>query len=113
MSIPLQDTTGRGMLEVHWARCSALAAAEQAPLLDAQLEGERALHWLETLPPAAAWSELTSCGLAAAARLLLGCRSSCLPATQPALEWWGLLITSRAGTWVAAPQCHAAQVVGF
>lgn len=53
-----------------WAAAAPLPAAQQRPLLDPRLEGERALHFLETLPPAALWSELLAVGYSAAVQLL-------------------------------------------
>lgn len=53
-----------------WASAAALPAARQRPLLDPQLEGERVLHLLETLPPAALFAELLAVGYSAAVQLL-------------------------------------------
>lgn len=53
-----------------WAAAAPLPATQQRPLLDPRLEGERALHFLETLPPAALWSELLAVGYSAAVQLL-------------------------------------------
>ena len=53
-----------------WEASAPCPASSQRPLFDAEAEGERALHWLETLPPAAAWRELVPLAAAAAAALL-------------------------------------------
>ncbi|KAL4859894.1 26S proteasome non-ATPase regulatory subunit 13 A [Chlorella vulgaris] len=53
-----------------WAAAVPMPAAAQRPLFDAELEGERALHFLETLPPPALFAELLSLGFSAAVQLL-------------------------------------------
>ncbi len=53
-----------------WEASAPCPASSQRPLFDAEAEGERALHWLETLPPEAAWRELVPLAAAAAAALL-------------------------------------------
>ncbi|EFN57717.1 expressed protein [Chlorella variabilis] len=47
-----------------------MRAAAQRPLHDAELEGERVLHFLETLPPSVLFAELLSVGFSAAVQLL-------------------------------------------
>ncbi len=49
-----------------WASAAPLSAAHQKPLLRPSLEGERALHFLEILPPAALYAELLALGASAA-----------------------------------------------
>lgn len=69
-----------------WAAAAALPAARQRPLLDPRLEGERALHFLETLPPAALFSELLAVGYSAAVVLLRTAPVAELPAVRRQVE---------------------------
>lgn len=69
-----------------WQRAQPAAAAEQRAMWSAELEGERALHWLETLQPDAAWQQLLACSLNAAALLLARCAGAVLPAAASALS---------------------------
>ena len=70
-----------------WAAAAPLPAARQRPLFDPQLEGERALHFLETLPPPALFSELLAVGFSAAVQLLQAAgQASELPAVRRQLD---------------------------
>ncbi|KAL4425754.1 hypothetical protein ABPG75_009770 [Micractinium tetrahymenae] len=73
-----------------WASAAPLPAARQRPLLDPQLEGERALHFLETLPPTALFAELLAVGCSAAVQLLRAAGPAAeLPAVQRQLGCLG------------------------
>lgn len=69
-----------------WRQALPCPAAQQKPLLDAQLEGERVLHWLETLPPAALLDQLTVAALSAALAALAASDGARLPAAQRVLQ---------------------------
>ena len=77
----LQD----GMWQILWAAAPAVPAARQKPLMDPVLEGERVLHYLETLPPAVLWDQLLACGIAAAAGKLAACPGASLPMAAQAV----------------------------
>ena len=70
-----------------WASAAPVPASRQRPLFDARLEGERALHFLETLPPPALFAELLALGFSAAVQVLgaLGPTAE-LPAVRRQLE---------------------------
>ena len=71
-------------VEDAWAAAVPLPAEAQRALWSAELEGERALHWAETLPPGAAWAQLQAAALAAAAaRLAASAGASLPPASAP------------------------------
>lgn len=70
-----------------WSSAVPLPAARQRPLLDPQLEGERVLHFLEMLPPAALYAELLAVGYSAALQLLRTAGPAAqLPAAQEQLR---------------------------
>lgn len=70
-----------------WAVAAPVPAARQRPLFDPQLEGERALHFLETLPPPALFSELLAVGFSAAVQLLQAAGQAAeLPAVRRQLD---------------------------
>jgi hypothetical protein len=70
-----------------WAAAAPVPAARQRPLFDPQLEGERALHFLETLPPPALFSELLAVGFSAAVQLLQAAGQAAeLPAVRCQLD---------------------------
>lgn len=71
-----------------WQRAQPMVAAEQRPLWSAELEGERALHWLETLQPECGWRQLLLAALNAAALLLSRCKGAALPAAAAILSRW-------------------------
>lgn len=61
------------------------AAEQRSAEADALAGGERALHWLETLPPAAAWAALLPLALGAAAAALARVRGAALAPAAAAL----------------------------
>lgn len=64
-----------------------MPAAQQRPLFDPRLQGERVLHFLETLPPPALFAQLLALGFSAASQLLLAAGpAAALPAVQRQLE---------------------------
>lgn len=69
-----------------WAATAPAPAAAQRPLFDPVLEGERALHFLETIPPALLFGDLLAVGLSAAAGLLGKAEAAGLPAVGAELE---------------------------
>jgi len=71
--------------EALWRAAPSLPAGEQAPLMDAEAEGERALHALETAPPGAALRQLLAVALSAAAGALAAADAAALPTTAAAL----------------------------
>lgn len=74
------------VMEAVWRGAQPLAAAEQRPLWSAELEGERALHWLETLQPECAWAQLLASAFNSAGALLARCKGAALPAGAEALS---------------------------
>lgn len=73
-------------MEEIWDRATPVSAGDQRPLWNAQLEGERTLHWLETLPPDSAWHQLLLAGVGAAAAILSRCQGAALPAAADCLS---------------------------
>lgn len=70
-----------------WDAAKPVPAAQQRPLFDPRLQGERALHFLETLPPPALFAQLLALGFSAASQLLLAAGpAAALPAVQRQLE---------------------------
>ena len=74
-----------GTWQILWAAAPAVPAARQKPLMDPVLEGERVLHYLETLPPAVLWDQLLACGIAAATGKLAACPGASLPVAAQAV----------------------------
>lgn len=56
--------------QLLWEAAAAAPVSAQRPLFSPLLEGERALHFLETLPPPALHAELLALGVSAAVNLL-------------------------------------------
>ena len=82
----------------------ALPARQQRPLFDARLEGERALHFLETLPPAALFSELLALGYSAAVQVLSTAGpAATLPAVRTQLSCLATEAAAALQRGVAAP----------
>lgn len=77
LSIRMSDP--QGTWSRLWAAAAAIPASKQRPLFQASLEGERALHFLETLPPAAVYAELMALGFAAGVELLSRAPAAKLP----------------------------------
>ena len=74
-------------MQAAWAAADAVPAAQQRSAESGALAGgERALHWLETLPPAAAWDALLPLALNAAAALLHRSHGAALAPAAAALE---------------------------
>jgi len=53
-----------------WSKAKAVPVSRQKPLFDAEKEGELALHFLETIPPAVLFGELITLGFSAGGLLL-------------------------------------------
>lgn len=53
-----------------WSKAKAVPVSRQKPLFDAEKEGELALHFLETIPPAVLFGELITLGFSAGGFLL-------------------------------------------
>lgn len=71
-----------------WEAALPVPAALQKPLMDAQLEGERVLHWFETtVTPADLWTQLAPIALSTSAALLASCESRSLPVIAAELSW--------------------------
>lgn len=79
-------TMQAGLWRTMWNATVPQQAAEQKPLMDAQLEGERALHHLETAAPVAVLDQLLSTAAAAAAPLLSACPGGQLPSSVALLD---------------------------
>ena len=62
-----------------WDAAAPLPAAEQEPLMDVELEGERALHHMETAAPASVLDQLLLVAAAAAPALLAACPAGAFP----------------------------------
>lgn len=83
LPVPLQDNTWQQL----WDGAKPVPAAQQRPLFDPRLQGERVLHFLETLPPPALFAELLAVGFSAAAQLLLSAGpAAALPAVRRQLD---------------------------
>ena len=83
-------------VEAMWEQTGAAAAEQQKALWSVELEGERALHYFETLPPEAAFAQLLRLGLSSALHLLACSEGAALPPAEsalhrytpfPALQW--------------------------
>ncbi|BDA43382.1 Rab3 GTPase-activating protein catalytic subunit [Coccomyxa sp. Obi] len=86
VGVPPDASAAKEAMEAVWQGAQPLAAAEQRPLWSAELEGERALHWLETLQPECAWAQLLASALNSAGALLARCKGAALPAAAEALS---------------------------
>jgi hypothetical protein len=86
-SMPLRPLQG-GVWQQLWAAAPVLPASRQRPLFDPVLEGERALHFLETLPPALLFGDLLAAGLSAAVGLLGKAEAASLPAMAREIHRW-------------------------
>lgn len=73
-------------LRAAWEAAVPLHASQQRALWSAELEGERALHWLETLPPAHAWCQLAATSAVAAAARLGRSEGAAVPEAAAALS---------------------------
>ena len=69
-----------------WEETQAAAAEQQKALWSVELEGERALHYFETLPPEAACAQLLLLGLSSALHLLACSEGATLPPAESALR---------------------------
>lgn len=71
-----------------WEAALPVPAAQQKPLMDPQLEGERVMHWFETtVTPADLWLQLAPVALSTSAALLAACDSHSLPVISAELTW--------------------------
>ena len=83
-------------VEAMWEETHAAAAEQQKVLWSVELEGERALHYFETLPPEAACAQLLLLGFSSALHLLACSQGATLPPATSALHrcspslaaWW-------------------------
>ena len=73
-------------MEQLWAETPLQPVTSQRPLWDPQLEGERALHWLETVPPASLWQQLIPLATSAALECLGESGGAKLPSAREALQ---------------------------
>ena len=80
-----------------WDGAEAAPAEAQAPLWSAELEGERALHYFETLPPEAACAQLLLLGLGSALHLLAASQGATLPAAKAPLVRYCALTHRKTG----------------
>ncbi len=69
-----------------WEQTQGAAAEQQKVLWSVELEGERALHYFETLPPEAAFAQLLRLGLSSALHLLACSEGATLPPAESALQ---------------------------
>ena len=69
-----------------WEATQAATAEQQKALWSVELEGERALHYFETLPPEAAFAQLLLLGLCSALHLLACSEGATLPPAECALQ---------------------------
>eukprot|EP00891_Asterochloris_glomerata_P001378 jgi/Astpho2/1378/fgenesh1_pg.00025_%23_11_t len=93
-----------GMWQILWGAAPAVPAVRQKPLMDPVLEGERVLHYLETLPPAVLWDQLLACGIAAAAGKLAACPGASLPVAAQAVAEFSRqadLLLEQPAVWAA------------
>lgn len=74
--------SGPGSWQQLWDLAPPLPAAAQRPLLNPSKEGEQVLHYLETLTPAALFSQLLAAAVKEALRLLMASRGAALPAAE-------------------------------
>lgn len=100
-----------------WAGAAPAPAAAQRPLFQASTEGERALHFLETLPPAALYAQLLALGASAAAELLGAAPAAGrLPAVQAQLrrlrEVAGGVLSGGVAAWAAQDEGGGGAVPG-
>ena len=73
-------------IEAMWEQTQGAAAEQQKVLWSVELEGERALHYFETLPPEAAFAQLLRLGLSSALHLLACSEGATLPPAESALQ---------------------------
>ena len=84
-----------GMWRQMWDAAAPLAAAEQEPLMDVELEGERALHTMETAAPAAVLDQLLLVAAVAAPALLAACPAGAFPPASSRLARCAVLTLLR------------------
>jgi len=63
-----------------WSKAKPVPVSRQKPLFDAEKEGELALHFLETIPPAVLFGELITLGFSAGGLLLSRAPAAAAPA---------------------------------
>ena len=76
-------------VEALWEETQEAAAEQQRALWSVELEGERALHYFETLVPEAACAQLLLLGFSSALHLLACSRGATLPPAEAALHRCG------------------------
>lgn len=69
-----------------WSQALPCPVNQQKPLLEPQLEGERVLHYLETLKPKQLFDQLLAVAVSAAMTKLAACDGAALPAAQHVLR---------------------------
>lgn len=72
--------------ETYWKEVSPCPAAQQTPLMDPLVEGERAMHYLETIPPSELFEQLIPAGFIGALGCLLRAPCTSIPPVHDALE---------------------------
>ncbi|KAK3259012.1 hypothetical protein CYMTET_31970 [Cymbomonas tetramitiformis] len=71
---------------VMWAKAAPCPAGAQKPLMDPESEGEKVLHYLDTMCPTDLFAQLMACSCSAVADLLLKAQSSQLEASLAELQ---------------------------
>ena len=104
-----------------WDAAAPLAAAEQEPLMDVELEGERVLHHMETAGPASILDQLLLVAAAAAPALLAACPAGAFPPAASRLARCALptflrravaSINLRVFSYFELPCLHGIQALG-
>ncbi|KAK9813462.1 hypothetical protein WJX73_000174 [Symbiochloris irregularis] len=75
-----------GLWRQLWSEAQPCPAAEQRPLLDSEMEGERVLDWLESLGPEAVWQQLCAVAYSCASALLARSDGALVPAAAQRLS---------------------------
>lgn len=72
--------------DTYWKEVSPCPAAQQTPLMDPLVEGERAMHYLETIPPSELFEQLIPAGFIGALGCLLRAPCMSIPPIHESLE---------------------------
>ena len=84
--MPKADISASPQVEALWSKTEPMPAEQQQPLWSVELEGERALHYFETLPPEAAFRQLLALGLSCALHALSRSQGAAVPCACPPLD---------------------------
>ena len=87
----MSDLWMLAQVEALWEEAQPATAEQQQPLWNVELEGERALHYFETLPPEGAFAQLLVLGLSSALHLLACSEGAKVPPAKSALDGYILL----------------------